>query len=219
MATDEIKFGENDTLSALVAACVDADLLINLSDVDGLYDSDPRSNNECKLIEEVAEITSEIEELAGGTDGLCGSGGMKSKIDAAKIAVNSGVRMVIARASLDNVIVDIVDGCNIGTRFLSNKIELSHRKRWIAFANINKGNIIVNEGASGMVREKGKSLLAAGIISCDGDFEVGDLVAILDENKNQIACGLANYSCADVGKIKGKKSTEIEQILGYKDYD
>jgi glutamate 5-kinase len=219
VATDEIKFGENDTLSALVAACVDADLLINLSDVDGLYDSDPRSNNNCKLIEEVAEITSEIEELAGGTDGLCGSGGMKSKIDAAKIAVNSGVRMVIARASLDNVITKIVAGNNIGTRFLSHKIELNHRKRWIAFANINKGNIIVNEGAAGMVREKGKSLLAAGIISCDGDFEVGDLVAILDENKNQIACGLANYCFADVCRIKGKKSTEIEQILGYKDYD
>lgn len=219
VATDEIKFGENDSLSALVAACVDADLLVNLSDVEGLYDGDPRSEADCKLIEEVDQITPEIEQLAGGTSGLCGSGGMQSKIEAAKIAMSSGVRMVIANATRPNVIVDIADGKNIGTRFLSDPIGLNHKKRWIAFASRVKGNIIINDGARNMLSERGKSLLAAGIIGCDGDFEVGDMVAIVGESSEQIARGLANYASNEIKLIKGKRSADIEKILGHKDFD
>lgn len=219
VATDEIRFGENDTLSALVAACVDADLLINLSDIDGFYDGDPRAGKACKLIEEVPEINPEIEALAGGTSGLCGSGGMRSKIEAAKIAVNSGVRMVIAHAQRPNVIVDVAAGENVGTRFLSIPVGLNHRKRWIAFGNRVKGIIVVNEGAKKMLVERGKSLLAAGIVGCDGAFEVGDLVAVVDEDSNRFARGLANYSSSEIEEIKGKRSTEIEKILGHKDFD
>lgn len=219
VATEEIRFGENDTLSALVAACVDADLLLNLSDVDGLYDGDPRTDEGCKLIEEVPRITEEIEGIAGGTHGLCGSGGMRSKIEAAKIAANSGVRMVIARASRPNVIVDAASGANVGTRFLANATGLSHKKRWIAFGSRVKGSIVINDGARSMVAGRGKSLLAAGIVGCEGTFDVGDLVAVMDEANHQIARGLTNYASAEIKLIKGKRSGEIERILGHKDFD
>ena len=219
VATDEIKFGENDTLSALVAACADADLLLNLSDVDGLYNGDPRLDNSCELIEEVAAITDEIEKLAGGTHGYCGSGGMRSKIEAAKIAMSSGVRMVIANASRPNVIVDVVNGENIGTRFLASVTGLSHRKRWIAFASRVRGSVTVNAGAVEMLMRGGKSLLPAGVVGVDGSFAIGDLVAILDESRREIARGLTNYGMTELALIKGKQSSEIEGILGYKDYD
>lgn len=219
VATEEIRFGENDTLAALVAACVDADLLINLSDVEGLCDGDPRSDAGSKLIGEVPEITPDIEALAGGTGGVNGSGGMKSKIEAAKIAVSSGVRMVIALASRPNVIRDVAAGKNVGTRFLSSSVGLSHKKRWIAFGNRMKGCVIINEGALKMVANRGKSLLAAGIVGCDGAFDVGDLIAVTDESGNQIARGLTNYAAAEIKLIKGKRSSEIEKILGYKDFD
>jgi len=219
VATEEIRFGDNDTLSALVAACVDADLLLNLSDVDGLFDGDPRLDADCKLIEEVPQITPDIEALAGGTHGICGSGGMRTKIEAARIATNCGVRMVIANAARPNAIVDAAAGVNVGTRFLARKNELSHRKRWIAFGSRVKGSIIINEGARKMVAERGKSLLAAGIVGCEGCFQVGDLVAVLDENRRQIARGLTNYGAAEIALIRGKRSDQIEQILGYKDFD
>ena len=219
VATEEIRFEQNDTLSALVAACVDADLLLNLSDVDGLYDGDPRLEGGVRLVEKVTRITPEIESLAGATSGAYGSGGMRTKIDAAKIAVNSGVRMVIARASRPDVVIDVVAGGNVGTRFLSRSSGLSHRKRWIAFGSRVKGSITVNEGARNMLVERGKSLLAAGIVGCEGSFAVGDLVEVVDEDSRHLARGLANYAAAEVKLIQGKRSTEIEKILGYKDFD
>lgn len=219
VATEEIRFEENDTLSALVAACVDADLLLNLSDVDGLYDGDPRVDGGCRLIEEVPAVTPDIEALAGGTRGLCGSGGMRSKVEAAKIAVSSGTRMVIASASRENVIRDVIAGESIGTRFLSSPVELSHRKRWIAFGSRVKGTVTINEGARRMLAERGKSLLAAGIVNCEGSFSVGDLVAVVDESTCQVARGLTNYGAAEIRQIRGKRSSEIEKVLGYKDFD
>lgn len=219
VATEEIRFGENDTLSALVAASVDADLLINLSDVDGLYDGDPRLDGCCKLIPEVSQITPAIEALAGGTSGNCGSGGMKSKIEAAKIAANSGVRMVIANAARPSIVVDVANGADIGTRFLCRKAQLNQRKRWIAFGNRIRGSIVVNEGARRVLTESGKSLLAVGIVGCEGTFDVGDLVAVIDESSRMIARGITNYAAGDLKLIKGKQSSEIEGILGYKDYD
>lgn len=219
VATEEIKFGENDTLSALVAACADADLLLNISDVDGLYSGDPRLDKSCELIEEVPAITDEIEKLAGPTHGYCGSGGMRSKIEAAKIAMSSGVRMVIANAARPNVIVDVVNGENIGTRFLASKTGLSHRKRWIAFASRVRGSVTINAGAAEMLTRGGKSLLPAGVVDIDGSFAIGDLVAVLDENRREIARGLTSYSITELAVIKGKQSSEIESILGYKDYD
>lgn len=218
VATDEIRFGENDTLSALVAGCVDADLLVNLSDVEGFYSADPRKDSACTLIEVVEDITQEIEELAGGA-GDCGSGGMRSKIEAAKIAVNSGVQMVIADASRPNVIVDVAAGQNIGTKFLSKPVELKHRKQWIAFGDRPRGSVVVNVGARDMLVGKGKSLLSAGIVGCEGDFHEGDMVSVVDERGMQIAKGLINYSHSEVSQIMGKRSSEISKILGYKEYD
>ena len=218
VATEEIRFEENDTLSALVAACVDADLLLNLSDVDGLYDGDPGLES-ARLVKEVTRITPEIESLARAGAGSYGSGGMRAKIEAAKIATNSGVEMVIARASRPNVILDAVAGADVGTRFVSRASGLSHRKRWIAFGSRVKGSLTINEGARKMLVEQGKSLLAVGIVGCDGSFAVGDLVAVVDENGRQIARGLANYAATEIKLIQGKRSTEIEKILGYKDFD
>ena len=219
VATEEIKFGENDTLSALVAACADADLLLNLSDVDGLYNGDPRLDKSCALIDEVPAITDEIEKLAGGARGYCGSGGMRSKIEAARIAMSSGVCVVIANASRPNVIVDIVNGEKIGTRFLASDTGLSHRKRWIAFASRVRGTITVNSGAAEMLTRRGKSLLPAGVVGIDGSFAIGDLVAIIDEDRREIARGLTNYSITELALIKGKHTSDIEAILGCKDYD
>ena len=219
VATDEIRFGENDTLAALVAAGVGADLLLNLSDVDGLYSGVPGSGPDCCLIEEVTEIDDEIERIAGGPSDAGGSGGMKSKIESAKIATSSGVRVVIANASRPNVIVDVASGEKVGTRFLSSKVGLSHRKRWIAFGSRVKGSIIINDGARKVLVEQGKSLLSVGIAGCSGSFKVGDLVAVLDERAKEIARGLTNYDSDAVELIKGKRSSEIEKILGYKDYD
>jgi glutamate 5-kinase len=219
VAVEEIRFGDNDTLSALVAACVDADLLINLSDVDGLYDTDPATGKHGNLIEQVDKITPEIEALAGGTHGLSGSGGMRSKIEAAKIAVNSGARMVIANSARPDVVLDTAAGEHIGTRFMSSEVGLSHRKRWIAFGSRVKGSITINEGARKMLAERGKSLLAAGIVGCEGDFSAGDLVAVLDENSSRVARGLVNYSASEIEQIRGKRSSEIEAILGHKDFD
>ncbi len=218
VATEEIRFGENDTLSALVAASVDADLLINLSDVDGLYDSDPRLGGECNLIPEVREIGPSIEGLAGG-QGETGSGGMRSKLDAAKIAVNSGVQMVIANAARANVVLEIADGQNVGTCFLSKPKTLNQRKRWIAFGSRVKGKVIVNDGAKTALVKQGKSLLSVGVTGCTGAFEVGDLVSVVDEAGTKIARGLANYSCEEIDLIRGKRSEEIEAILGHKDFD
>lgn len=219
VATDEIKFGQNDTLAALVAASIDAQLLVNLSDVDGLYTSDPRKGKTCELIEVVEKIDDEIERIAGSTGSECGSGGMRSKLDAATIAVNSGVRMVVANASRPRVIVDAAEGISVGTTFLSNVQGLAHRKRWIAYGGRARGSIIVNEGAGSMIREKGKSLLAVGVTGVDGKFDVGDMVRILQENDGEIGRGIVNYSSSDIDLIKGKKSSEIEKTLGYKYYD
>ena len=219
VATEEIRFGENDTLSALVAACADADLLINLSDVDGLYDADPKVNGGCKLIPEVKRITRDIEALAGETHGICGTGGMRSKIEAAKIATSSGVRMVITNAARVNGIMDVLNGESVGTTFLSRTVTLNQRQRWIAFGSRVKGCIIINEGARKMLAERGKSLLAAGILGCEGSFAVGDLVAVVDEKSERVARGLTNYASSELSLIKGEHSDKIEQILGYKDYD
>ena len=219
VATDEIRIGDNDTLSALVAASVGADLLVILSDVDGLYDGDPRTGGDCKLIDEVPRITPEIEALGGGTSGVCGVGGMRTKIEAAKVATNCGVRMVIANASRPNAIVDAAAGIMVGTRFLAKEVELNHRKRWIAFGNRVKGSIIINEGARKMLVGRGKSLLAAGIVGCEGVFDLGDLVAVVDENNMQLARGLTNYAASELVLIRGKHSDEIENILGHKDFD
>jgi len=157
--------------------------------------------------------------MAGGTGGLAGSGGMKTKIEAAKIAMRSGVTMVIADGRRPDVIKDVAAGKAIGTRFTPDKCSLNSRKRWIAFGTAARGTVVVNEGARAMLADQGKSLLAAGIVDVVGSFKAGEVVAVVDETNVEIGRGFVNYSASDVRLIIGKHSSEIEAILGYKDFD
>ena len=217
VSTEEIKFGENDTLSALVATGINADLLINLSDVDGLYTANPSLNKDAKRIPVVEKITAEITRLGGSSVSGVGSGGMASKIKAAKIATNSGVKCVIANAKTENVIVKVFQGKDIGTVFLPEENNLTGRKSWIAYASKPKGTLVVNDNAMKMLT-KGKSLLSVGIISVEGVFSVGDIVNISCQGKI-FAKGISYYSSKDTKKILGVKTCDIENILGRKDYD
>lgn len=219
VAIEEIRFGDNDTLAALVASSIEADLLIALSDVPGLYDCDPCKSKSAHVIPVVTEIDEKIRAIAGGSQGINGTGGMRTKIDAAGIAMRSGVTMVIADGRRKDVITDIAEGKQVGTTFLPSPDRLRGRQRWIAFGAPSRGKIVVNEGAKTMICDQGKSILAVGIVGVVGEFAVGDMVKVLDSDGNQIARGFVNYSAGDVEKIKGKKSSQIQSILGYKDYD
>ncbi|KMT21521.1 glutamate 5-kinase [Clostridium cylindrosporum] len=216
---DEIKFGDNDTLSALVASLVEADLLILLSDIDGLYNDNPRKNPDAKLFSWIDEITDEIEKCAGGAGSSLGTGGMVTKIRAAKIAVSSGSVMVIGNGSNPSIIRDIVEGKEVGTWFKPTDVPLQARKRWIAFSKKPMGTIKVDEGASPAICKENKSLLPSGVLGVSGSFDEGDLVTILDNNDVEIARGLVNYPSHEIEIIKGLNSCEIELKLGHKNYD
>ena len=218
VAIEEIRFGDNDTLAVLVASGIHADLLILLSDVPGLCDRDPKLPG-CELIPEVKAITPEIRAIAGDAQGDAGTGGMRTKIDAAEIAMKSGVEMVIADGRAPNVVESAANGEAVGTRFVAGAKRLSSRKRWIAFSMPIRGTVTVNEGARKMIVTGGKSLLPAGIVEVQGTFKAGDLVAVSDEGGKRIARGFANYGASDIRQIKGKQTAEIEDILGFKDFD
>jgi len=219
VAVEELKFGDNDTLSALVAGLVDADLLLILSDIEGLYTADPRHDERAALIRQVTEITPEIEALAGGAGTLTGTGGMFTKIQAAKIATNSGVSMVIAQGSEEGIIGQVAAGKEVGTLFLAKDHKLHSRKRWLAFGLPVHGSLMVDNGAAKAILERGKSLLPRGITRVEGEFQVGDLVTICALTGEEIARGLVNYSTEELEKIKGCYSKEILTVLGHKHYD
>ena len=212
-AVDEIRFGDNDTLAALVSCLIDADLLILLSDIDGLYTGDPRVSGEAKLLNEVEEITCEIEEIAGGVGSKFGSGGMVTKIRAAKIVTCAGAGMVIANGREDDILVKIMDKMPVGTFFFPRKRRISSRKLWIAFGRISKGTIFVDDGAKTALIKKGKSLLPAGIAASKGDFSLGDAVDIADKDGCVFAKGLINFSADELNQIKGLKSSEVSSVL------
>ncbi len=219
VAIDELKIGDNDTLSAMVASIVDADLLIILSDIEGVYTANPQMDSSAALINEIADITPAIEELAGGPGSLRGTGGMYTKIQAAKIAVNSGVTMVIASGCRDGVIREIVQGNKVGTIFISKENHLQIRKRWLAFGAKVSGSVRVDKGCEHALQKDGSSLLAAGIMVVDGEFELGNTISIVSESGRELARGISNYSAEDLNKIKGAHTQEISDILGYKPYD
>jgi len=219
VAVEEIKFGDNDTLAALVAGLVDADLLILLSDIQGLYTSDPRKDPQAKLIKVVKEITSEIQALAGDVGSKFGSGGMVTKISAAKIAVNAGLPMIIADGSRPDILQEIIQGSDIGTLFLPREVKPHARKRWIAFGSDIQGKIWVDKGARQAIIEDGKSLLPSGVSKVEGDFHSGHVISIVDDEGQEFARGIVNYSAEEVEKIKGIQTKDIQKVLGYKDYD
>ena len=218
-ATDELKFGDNDTLAAKIAAKIDADLLIILSDVDGLFDKNPAKHKDAHLIPHVAAITPEIEALAGDTVVETSVGGMRTKLSAARIACAAGLPMVIASGRRPQVIQNILSGKAPMTVFGAPGTGLSHRKRWIAFGRRAQGVIHVDAGAGRALRERGKSLLPAGITGVEGTFGVGAAVKIADVDGREIARGLVNYDSNDIAHILGHKTREIKEVLGHKDFD
>ncbi|MCL5292341.1 MAG: glutamate 5-kinase [Actinobacteria bacterium] len=210
---DEIKFGDNDLLAALVANIVEANLLVLLTDIDGLFSCDPRLGDDACLLEVVDEITPEIEELAGGAGSRFGSGGMFTKVQAAKVVTYGGTGMVIANGRRPAIIKEIFEGEKAGTLFLPSKKRIDSRRLWIAFGKIAAGTIAVDEGAKNALMNRGKSLLPAGITDVKGDFSVGDAVDIADQAGDVFAKGLTNYSREEVERIKGLRSDEVSSKL------
>jgi glutamate 5-kinase len=212
---DEIRFGDNDNLSAMTTNLVEAQLLVILSDVDGLYDSDPRHNTEARLISEVERITPEIEAMAGLEETLLGTGGMTTKLKAAKRATLFGAGTAIINGLTPHNLLYLFDGHELGTYFLPARDPMAARKHWIAFTKKPKGKLILDDGAHNAVAERGKSLLPSGIRQLDGTFERGDAVRLCDLNGKEFAKGVTNYNSAELIRIIGKNTREILQILGY----
>lgn len=217
VAVEEIKFGDNDTLSALVAGLVNADLLIIISDVEGFYTHDPKKNPEAKLIFSVENIDEEVEKMANGSCAEGRVGGMKTKIEAAKIATHSGIHVIIGGGK--DFLRALFRGEEVGTLFFSSKNKLQARKKWIAYGSRVKGKIVVDEGAKKALLYQGKSLLPVGIIKIMGEFYPGDPVSLLDSKGKEFARGITYYSSKELERIKGAHTREIEKRLGYKYYD
>ncbi len=215
VATDEIEFGDNDTLSALVASTINADLLVLMSDIDGLYTSDPYKDPNAQFISEVKKITPEIEALSDLSHDARGTGGMTSKIQAAKIATSSGVSMVINNGSKPEQIQEIVSGEPVGTLFHPAQKTLNSRRRWIAFAEFSQGKIIIDDGAKTALLKHNRSLLPSGVKDIDGSFNRYQVVSIADSSDKILGKGIVHYSSEEIHKIKGFHSSQIGKILGY----
>ncbi len=219
VATEEIKLGDNDNLAAMITLLMDADILINLTDIDGLYDKDPRQDASARRISVVDAVSSKMEQAAGMIPGPLGRGGMLSKVKAAKKLMAAGIPMIIANGREKDILAKLFSGAEAGTFFQPKPRKMCGKKRWIAFSLKTKGEIIVDEGAAGAIIGRGKSLLSSGIVSVSGEFSVGSPVAIKTSAGETIASGLVNYSAADIRTIMGLKSSQIQKALGYKPYD
>jgi glutamate 5-kinase len=214
VAVDEIKFGDNDKLSAMVANLVDADLLIILTDQLGLFTADPRLNSEAELIQEVVAINEKIRTIAGGSSTGVGTGGMITKVEAAALATRSGTNVVIAPGNEPDSILRVLQGEPLGTRFPTQLSHVESRKRWI-LAESDRGLVKIDNGAVEALANGGKSLLVVGVTEVGGDFERGATVRILGERGQEIGRGIANYSAQDLRLICGKRSHQISEILDY----
>lgn len=219
VVVEEIKFGDNDNLSAMVTSLVDAQFLVFLTDLDGLYDKDPRIHKDAHLIPVVDRVSREILRFAGSIPGFLGTGGMGSKIRAAQNAALGGIPTVIANGTTPGVLRSIFRGAEVGTLFLPQDVALCSRKRWIAFTKAPKGRIVIDPGAERAILRGGKSLLPSGIKEVSGVFALGDSVVLLNQKGQELAVGMANYDARDVQKIKGLKTSEIQKALGYKHDD
>ncbi len=215
VATAEIKVGDNDNLSALVALLAQADLLLLLTDQPGLFTADPRNNPEAELIQNVATIDEGLYRLAGGSVSGLGVGGMTTKLQAADVARRAGIEVVIAAGHEKNVITRIMNGETIGTRFLPLETPLESRKRWIFAGATPAGRLVIDSGAERALCQKKSSLLPSGIVSVEGDFKRGDTVSILGSKRNELARGIVRYDSTDLNRIKGCKSDQIAERLGY----
>jgi glutamate 5-kinase len=218
VAVDEIKVGDNDNLAALVAHLIDADLLVLLTDVDGLYTGDPRRDPAARRLETVEAITEDIRRLVFDADGSVSVGGMSTKLEAAEKALTAGIPMVIASGREPGVVERILKGEEVGTYFQPRDDRLAARKRWIAFAVRPQGRLTVDAGAKKALTERGKSLLPSGLVEISGDFQAGEVVALAEAGGGDFARGLVNYEAAELRKIRGVKTGDIERVLGYKGF-
>ena len=210
-----VKVGDNDTLSALVAGLIEADLLVILTDIDGLYDKNPSVFADAKFINLVENLDDSIRAAAGAEGSKFGTGGMRTKITAAEMATKNGTHLIIANGADPRNIVRAAQGCEVGTLFLAGKNRINSRKYWLAYSAADNGSVAIDAGAAKALKE-GKSLLAVGIREVVGEFERGETLAIKDVGGRALARGITNYSSAELALIKGRKSEEIEAVLGYK---
>ena len=215
----EIKFGDNDHLAAMIANVIQADILINLTNTEGLYDRNPAGKQRARLIKIVPEITDEIESMATAEADPVGMGGMRSKVIAARKVTACGIPYIIARGKTKGILADLFAGKEKGTLFLPSAEPMTSREYWIAFTLRSRGKLFLDDGAKNAIVSQGKSLLPSGITKVEGDFEVGDPVICIGTDGKAFAKGLANYSSKDLVKIQGLKTAKIMQVLGYKDYD
>ena len=215
VATSEIKVGDNDNLSALVAILANADKLLLLTDQQGLFTSDPRTDINATLIDEVTHINDELRQLAGGSGTNLGTGGMATKLQAADIATRAGVEVIIAKGADENVILKCMSEQLPGTRFLKLTAPKDGRKKWLLAGPKSSGQILIDAGAVHALQSKGASLLAKGITRAIGEFERGDLINLIDVNQQIIARGLTRFSHLEIDKIKGAHSNQISQLLDY----
>jgi len=216
VSTDEIRFGDNDTLAGLVANLIEADVLVILTDREGLYDSDPKDNPAAKLIETAEAGSPELEKYAG-KGGQLGRGGMLTKLRAAAIAARSGADTVIASGLVENILTRVAAGDNMGTHLTSGKAPLTARKQWLAGQSRLHGKLVLDNGAVDVLRGSGKSLLAVGVTDVEGNFRRGEIVACVDPSGVEVARGLVNYGAHEARKIMGKPSKAFEKLLGYID--
>jgi glutamate 5-kinase len=211
---DEIKLGDNDNLAALIALLMDADFLVNLTDIDGLYTKDPRLFPDAQLIQQVSTFKKEIQNWASGIAGKLGTGGMLSKIKAAKKVTTAGVPMIITKGDETDILLKLFNGEQHGTYFVPREKKLASRKCWIAYTLKPKGSVIIDEGATQAVVKNGKSLLPSGIVDVQGEFGPGQPVTFKDHNQKKLGIGLVNYSSADIRTIMGLNSSKIKERLG-----
>lgn len=217
VSTDEIKLGDNDTLGALVTNLIEADCLVILTDQKGLYTADPRKNPDAQFVHEARAGDPELERMAGGAGSSVGTGGMLTKILAAKRAARSGAHTLIAWGREENVLLRLANGENIGTQLIADQAALAARKQWMADHLQLRGSLTLDAGAARALAAGGKSLLPVGVKSVQGEFERGEVIACLDAEGQEIARGLANYSATEARRIAGKPTSEIESLLGYID--
>ncbi|MBV1913110.1 MAG: glutamate 5-kinase [Cycloclasticus sp.] len=215
VANEELRVGDNDTLAAIIANLMSVDLLMILTDQDGFFDSDPRINSNALLLNEVSVNDDSLDFAASAGAGALGRGGMQTKLTAARIASRSGTATIIAPGLKDNVILNVIEGKQIGTLLIPNEAPVSARKRWLTAHLDVKGEVVMDKGAEQAIKQSGVSLLPIGVVGVKGCFDRGDLVACVSESGKELARGLVNYSSVEIDTIKRNKSSEIERLIGF----
>jgi glutamate 5-kinase len=213
VAVEEIRFGDNDTLAALVATLVSADLVVLLSDIEGLYDADPRISQDAQLLAQVDEVTPDLVDAAGGAGSGVGSGGMATKLKAARVLMKAGIPMVVCDGRQPGVVLGAARGESVGTTFDGGEASIGARKLWIALGQKAAGEVVIDDGAREALTKRGTSLLPAGVVAVRGTFEAGDAVVLMDSAGTIVGRGLSEMSSVELDRVKGLKSSQIADVL------